>query len=125
MIAIQAVDVLDKSVAPSGRAGYDLGGAVKHPFDDSPKTQPPAPAVVSPQRDGWILGGLLLLALLLGLVVTAAYLRRTGQDVQPKEKTATIQYEPLEKTSAPATAGGGERYKKALDRIRAWKSRRQ
>jgi hypothetical protein len=67
----------------------------------------------------------LLLALLVGLVLAVAYLRRTGQDVQPKEKTAVIQYEPLEKITATATEGGGGRYKKALDRIRSWKSRRQ
>ena len=123
MLAQQDVGVLDASIARSVPVGYALGGAVKHPFDDTPES--PAPAVVSPQRDAWVLGGLLLLALLLGLVLTVAYLRRTGQDVQPKEKPATIQYEPLEKTSATATEGGGGRYKKALDRIRSWKSRRQ
>jgi hypothetical protein len=80
---------------------------------------------VPPKKD--FLRALVVLvgALLLGLVLAAVYHWRPRQDVQPKAQTA-IQYEPLEKVSGGATEqGGGGKYHRVLDRIRAWKAKRK
>ena len=68
----------------------------------------------------------LLVALLLGLLLAAAFHWRQGQDVQPEAK-ATIEYEPLAAVSkgqgsAPKEDTG---LKRLLDRVRSWKGKRK
>jgi len=114
--------VLDKSVAPPSQPGYTAASAVQHPFEPLP--EPPAPLPVPPKKD--FLRALVVLvgALLLGLVLAAVYHWRPRQDVQPKAETAIL-YEPLEKVGGATEQGGGGKYHRVLDRIRAWKAKRK
>jgi hypothetical protein len=114
--------VLDKSVADTAKPGYHTGTAVQHPFEQPP--EPQAPESVPPKKD--FLRALVVLvgALALGIVLAGLLVWRQGQDVQPKVEP-TIQYEPLEKVGGSEDKGGGGKYHRVLDRIRAWKSRRK